>query len=324
MNAIAISLQSVSLTAALLLLSAPPPVSAQPGNNSRSTRTGELPEAPAPAFAPLYAQAQGAPAAQTSAQSDGQGSQGPGQQPAKETRQEKAKQEVKEEEHQRVEGIVPTFNVTYHHDAVPLSPAQKAQLSLRSAIDPFAFASAFLEAGYHEAANDLTGFPWGAKGYFERSGAGYLDTLDTDLLSTCVLPIIFRQDPRYFRMGPAQSVTHRVFYSLATTFVAKSDRNGKWGPNYGNLLGAVGAGALSHVYYPSSNNSFGLLVSTAMIQIAGGTGGTIFNEFWPDISRKIRHRDPTHGLDARMRAQEKAKKKARWATDRKEPPTNPK
>jgi hypothetical protein len=226
---------------------------------------------------------------------------------SQQSQHEKAEQQVREQEKQRVEGVVPIFNVTYHHDAVPLTPGQKMNLSLHSAVDPFAFASAFVESGYHEAANDLSGFPWGAKGYFERTGAAYLDTFDGDILSTGVVPIIFRQDPRYFRMGPGYTIKHRVFYSLATNFVAKNDYNGKWGPNYGNILGNMAAGALSNLYYPNSNAGFGLTVSTTAIQIGEGAGGSIFNEFWPDISRKFLHKDPTHGLDTQAQTGGKTK-----------------
>ncbi len=210
-----------------------------------------------------------------------------------------------------MEGVVPTFNVTYHHDAAPLSQGQKMNLSLHSALDPFAFASAFLEAGYHEADNDLTGFPWGPSGYFERSGVAYLDTFDGTILSTGVVPIIFHQDPRYFRLGYGP-VRHRMLYALSTSFIAKHDYTGRWEPNYGNLLGNLAAGGLSNLYYPSSNNSFGLTISTFVIQIAEGEGGTVFNEFWPDLSRKFLHKDPTHGLDAQAAAEyavEKQRKK---------------
>jgi hypothetical protein len=230
-------------------------------------------------------------------------------QATQETQQQKAQDEVKEQEKQRVEGIVPTFNVTYHHDAVPLSPGQKMQLSLRSAVDPFSFASAFLEAGYHEADNDLKEFPWGPEGYFERSGVAYLDTFDGDILSTGVVPVIFHQDPRYFRLGVGP-VGHRVLYSLSTNFIAKSDRSGRWEPNYGNLLGNFAAGELSNLYYPKGNSGFGLAATNTVIQIAEGAGGSIFNEFWPDLSRRFLHKDPTHGLDGEAQAAYKAAQQA--------------
>jgi hypothetical protein len=230
-------------------------------------------------------------------------SQSSSQQPCgQKTRQQEAAEEVKEQEKQRVEGVVPTFNVTYRHDAVPLSAGQKMELSVRSAIDPFAFASAFITAGYHEAANDLAGFDWGAKGYFERTGIAYLDTFNSDILSTGVVPVIFRQDPRYFRLGYG-SMKHRILYSLATNFIAKNDYNGKWGPNYGNVLGNFAAGEISVFYYPSGNSSFSLAAANTGVQIAEGAGGSLFNEFWPDFARHFLHKDPTHGLDAQARAQ---------------------
>ena len=43
---------------------------------------------------------------------------------------------------------------------------------------------------------------------------------------------------------------------------------------------------------------------------AEGGVGSVFDEFWPDVSRKVLHRDPTHGLDAQARAAEKARKDA--------------
>ena len=41
---------------------------------------------------------------------------------------------------------------------------------------------------------------------------------------------------------------------------------------------------------------------------AEGGAGSIFQEFWPDISRKLFHKDPTHGLDAQAGTADKAAK----------------
>jgi len=214
---------------------------------------------------------------------------------------------VKEQEKQRVEGVIPTFNVTYRHNAVSLTPGQKMNLSLHECLDPFAFASAFFEAGYHEAGDDLKGFPWGFKGYMERSGVAYLDTFDGQVLSTGILPIVFRQYPRYFRLGYGP-IKHRILYSLYSNVRARNDYNGKWAPNYGNILGNLAAGELSNVYYPAGNSSAGLALTNTGIQILEGAGGSIFNEFWPDLARRYLHKDPTHGLDAQAQAEYAAEK----------------
>jgi hypothetical protein len=212
------------------------------------------------------------------------------------SQREKAEQQLKEQERQRVLGVLPSFNVSYRSDAVSLTATQKMSLALRTSLDPVTFASAFLVAGYHEALNDL-GFGWGIKGYGQRAGAAYLDAFDGNVIGNGMLPALLHQDPRYFRLGHG-SKTHRLFYAIATNFICKHDNTGKWEPNYSNVAGNIIAGAISNLYYPGSNSGIGLTISNGMIVTAEGGFGSVFQEFWPDISRKLFHRDPTHGLDA--------------------------
>jgi hypothetical protein len=212
-------------------------------------------------------------------------------------------QEVHEQEHQRVLGIAPNFNLTYRHDAVPLTAVQKIDVAFHSSVDPFTFAAAFLVAGYHEALDEDTGFGWGAKGYFKRAGAAYLDTADGDMIGNGFLPALFHQDPRYFRLGQG-TIKHRILYSVATNFICKGD-NGHWQPNISNVGGNIIAGALSNLYYPSQNSGWGQTISNGMIVTTEGAFGSLFDEFWPDISRRVLHKDPIHGLDALQAAQNK-------------------
>jgi hypothetical protein len=126
------------------------------------------------------------------------------------------------------------------------------------------------------------------------------------------LPALLHQDPRYFRLGHGP-VRHRILYSLATSFICKHDNTGKWEPNYSNVLGNIASGAISNLYYPASNTGVGLTISNGLIVTAEGGAGSIFQEFWPDLSRKWFHRDPTHGLDAQARAKDQAAKEAKQA-----------
>ncbi len=223
------------------------------------------------------------------------------------TKQQKQQQEVNEQEHQRVLGIAPNFNLTYRHDAVSLTAAQKIDLAFHTSVDPFTFAAAFFVAGYHEALDEDTGFGWGAEGYFKRSGAAYLDSVDGAMIGNGFLPALLHQDPRYFRMGPGHSTMHRILYAAATNFVCKGD-NGRWQPNISNVGGNIIAGALSNLYYPSQNSGWGQTIGNGMIVTTEGGFGSLFDEFWPDISRKVLHKDPTRGLDAQQAAAENSKK----------------
>jgi hypothetical protein len=319
-------LLSATLAAGVGLVALPCTVFAlEPGSGPATA--AELPDAPQAQIeiAAAEPQAQQVPAAerqptpppvpaaapsQTGGTQGSSSSQPAAQQPvAEKSQHEKAEEQIKEQEKQRLVGVLPQFNISYRADAVSMTAGQKMKLALRSTTDPMAFGVAFVVAGYHEAMHDDIGFPWGIKGYGERSGAAYLDAFDGNMLGNGILPSILHQDPRYFRLGHG-TFTHRLLYSLATNVICKHDNSHKWEPNYSNIGGNIIGGAISNLYYPPTNSGISQTFSNGLIVTAEGGFGSIFDEFWPDISRKLLHKDPTHGLDAQMRAADKAKKEA--------------
>jgi hypothetical protein len=265
------------------------------GQTEKTGAAQALPEAPAPVLMAMATEDGQNPVPQSgSSSSSSASSAGPSQ-------REKAAAQLKEQEHQRVLGIVPAFNISYRSDAVSLTRMQKMSLALHSSLDPVTFAGAFLVAGYHELKDDNTGFGWGAEGYGKRAGAAYLDSINGTMIGNGILPSLLHQDPRYFRLGHG-TFTHRLLYSLATNVVCKHDNTGKWEPNYSNVLGNIASGGISNLYYPSSDSGIGQTFTNGFIVTAEGGFGSIFQEFWPDFSRKFLHKDPTHGLDAQVRA----------------------
>jgi hypothetical protein len=317
----------LALLAVSARLPAQQPASALPSATEQFPESPPFPESPQPQFTvaaaeppsqPPSADSKPAqnPAAQGSSSSQAASAQPPA---AAKSPHDLAEEQIKEQEKQRVVGILPAFNVSYRSDAASLTAGQKMRLAFRSSIDPVSFATAFLVAGYHEGMHDDIGFPWGVKGYGERSGAAYLDSFDGTMIGNGILPSILHQDPRYFRLGHG-TTTHRLLYALATIVVCKHDNTGKWEPNYSNVLGNLAAGGISNLYYPPSDSGIGQTFSNGLIVTAEGGFGSIFQEFWPDISRKYFHRDPTHGLDAQLRADsqaEQAKKQAQKSESQK-------
>ena len=77
------------------------------------------------------------------------------------------------------------------------------------------------------------------------------------------------------------------------------------------MAGNIVSGAISNLYYPASNSGIGQTFGNGMLVTAEGTIAAVFDEFWPDVSRKFLHRDPTHGIDAQLRAQDEAEKQAK-------------
>ncbi len=161
----------------------------------------------------------------------------------------------------------------------------------KSAVDPFQFAASGLVAGWHQADNDFPGYGQGAQGYSKRFGAAYADQFDGLLWGNAILPTLLHEDPRYFRKGKG-GFKKRFFYAVSTVVVTKND-NGTRGPNYANVLGNIVSGGISNAYYPAADRGFGLTFQNAFTVTAEGVIGSIFIEFWPDISRHLPHRHRT-------------------------------
>jgi hypothetical protein len=193
---------------------------------------------------------------------------------------------LRQEEHQRILGVMPNFNTVEASAGVPsLSPSQKFHLMFKSSVDPFVFLADGFVAGLSQARDTNPGFGQGAEGYFKRFGASYLDTADGNLWGNAILPIVFKEDPRYLRLGSGTFI-HRFLYSAGTTIWCRRD-NGSWGPNYANVLGNFISGGISNAYYPASDRGFGQTVDGALTVTAEGVVGAEFVEFWPDISRHL-------------------------------------
>jgi hypothetical protein len=247
------------------------PTTPQTQTASASPSTS-VPDAPVPA-----AQVDIAPGETPSGQQDAT--------PRPLTQQEKAEQQLRQQEKQRIAGVVPNFNVSYNADAAPLSRKQKLHLAFRTATDPVSFGVAAFDAGLSQAEGDFPGYGGGAQGYAKRFGASYADNFDGTMLGNAIFPILLKQDPRYFRRGEG-SFTSRFLYSISTTVWCKND-NGSHGPNYSNILGNLAAGGISNLYYPASDRGAGLTLERGFTVTAYGAFGGIFNEFWPDIAKKI-------------------------------------
>jgi hypothetical protein len=203
---------------------------------------------------------------------------------------------LKEEEHQRMLGVVPMFGTTNYRNAPPLTPGQKFHLMAKTAIDPFTWIAAGAQAGISQAENEFGGYGQGAAGYGKRYGATYVDSFDSNFFSNFFYPVLFKQDPRYFRQGEG-TVKSRMGSAFKQEFVARKDSGG-YAFHFSNVLGAFTAGGISNAYYPKEDRGFGLTMSRSSIALGYGCLGNIIVEFWPDIDRKFFHKHSKQGQPA--------------------------
>ncbi|MBZ5502126.1 MAG: carboxypeptidase-like regulatory domain-containing protein [Acidobacteriia bacterium] len=188
-----------------------------------------------------------------------------------------AEEQIKEQEKQRVLRIVPNFYVSYLPHAVPLTPKQKFQLAWKTTLDPVTFGVTGAIAGMEQAQDSFSGYEQGARGYGKRYGASYADLVTSTFIGGAILPSVLKQDPRYFYKGSG-SKRSRILYALGNAVICKGD-NGRWQPNYSNILGNLAAGGISNLYYPANDRGAGLTLESGLIGIGATATTNLLQEF---------------------------------------------
>lgn len=168
---------------------------------------------------------------------------------------ELAEIQVKEQEKQRIFGLFPNFYVSYSSHTVPLTSKQKFRLAWKTTIDPMTFVGVGFLAAFEQAGNAYEGYGQGWDGYAKRFGASYADAITGTFIGSAILPSVLKQDPRYLYKGTG-STGSRFLYAIGSPFFCKGD-NQRWQPNYSNVIGSFASGAISTLYYPSSEGGKG-------------------------------------------------------------------
>lgn len=167
-----------------------------------------------------------------------------------------------------------------------LSVKDKFVLQAQDAVDPVTFLTAGYNAGISQAQNNDPQFHQGSAGYARRFGAAYADQASSKLFAGFVFPIIFSEDPRYYRMAHG-SGKKRLGHAVSHLFLAYRD-NGQRQLNYSLWLGTVSAFSLSNVYHPGNKRGFSPTAEGVGISFANDVGWDVLREFWPEMSRKFK------------------------------------
>lgn len=162
----------------------------------------------------------------------------------------------------------------------------KFLLFLGDSLDPVTFMTAGFNAGIDQAENDDPQFGQGWGGYGKRFSADYADQASGYFFGQFLYPAIFREDPRYYRLGHG-SAGHRLYHAVAHIAVAHSDKGGEM-PNYANWFATVSAASLSNLYHPGNRRGFSPTAETVGWSFANQAGFLVLREFWPEIAKKFK------------------------------------
>jgi hypothetical protein len=193
--------------------------------------------------------------------------------------------------HQRsnhIFSVVPnylTVNKEQNQEIAPLSAGEKFKLNALNAFDPGSFLVAGITAGVQQAEGTYPEWGQGAAGYGRRFAGAFADQTIESFATSAVFPSLFRQDPRYFRLGQG-SFLHRAGYAFSRIVVTRTDAGGS-AFNISEVLGASSAAAIGVAYHPAADRTAGGAAQILGTDIAIDSMFNVFREFWPDIQHKL-------------------------------------
>jgi len=172
------------------------------------------------------------------------------------------------------------------HKLCSLSAWEKFNLFFKNTVEPVTFVASAFNAGLDQAENNDPSFGQCMAGYSQRFGAALLDNASEDFFHTFAFPVIFRQDPRYYRKSEG-STSSRLSHALTHVFMARSD-SGKRMFNFSEWLGTTASTALANTYHPGNRRGFGPAAESIGISIGTDAGFDALREFWPEIVHALR------------------------------------
>jgi hypothetical protein len=167
-----------------------------------------------------------------------------------------------------------------------LNAADKFHMFVESSADPINYMGAAWDAASAQLTHDDPSFGQGAAGYGKRFAAATADNATSDFFGIYLYPALFRQDPRYYRLGREYSHPARLGHALAHRFATRAD-SGRRMPNYSEWFGTVSSETLSNLYHPGNARGFAPTASRVGFSIANDVGWDVLREYFPEIARKF-------------------------------------
>jgi hypothetical protein len=190
----------------------------------------------------------------------------------------------------RIFEVLPNYGTVESAKELPaLRPGQKFRLATASVFDWAAYPFNGTLAAIAQAKNDPKewGQGWGA--YGKRFGESFADNSIGTYMTTAVFPSLLREDPRYYQLGKG-GFGHRAYHAINRLFVTRTD-SGYDRFNYSESIGNAVAAAISNAYHVPGDRTASRNASTFGFLILYDGLSNELKEFWPDIRRKVFHKN---------------------------------
>ena len=190
----------------------------------------------------------------------------------------------------RIFDVLPNYGTVENaKELPPLTRGQKFRLATAGVFDWGAYPFNGILSGIAQAKNDPKewGQGWGA--YGKRYGASFADNSIGTYMTTAIFPTLLREDPRYYQMGQGR-FAHRAYHAINRLFITRTD-SGHDRFNFSESIGNATAAAISNVYHVPEDRTASRNATTFAFLILYDGMNNELKEFWPDIRRKVFHKN---------------------------------
>ncbi len=166
----------------------------------------------------------------------------------------------------------------------PITGRERAKWFLQSTIGAQSLAGGLFSAGFGTAIDSPKEYGSHWEGYGKRYGMR-LTGVSTGNAMEAGIGALWGEDPRYFR-APGRPFGDRLQNVMKMTFVARR-QSGNFIPAYARYIGISGNNVLSNTWRADSEADTRHAAVRTVLGFAGRMGSNAFQEFWPDLRRRI-------------------------------------
>jgi hypothetical protein len=187
------------------------------------------------------------------------------------------------QEDKRILGVLPNYRTAEMPKVyTPIPVSYKMKIAVKDSFDYPLMGVAAIYASFYQLFDSHPQFGQGIQGYAKRLGTSYTDQIVGNMLAEGVLPSLFHEDPRYFRMNEGKP-SKRLLYAISRIVITRTDSGGK-SFNFAEVMGNGIAAGVGLSYY-SDNRHIGDYLQNWGTQLGTDALSQVLKEFWPDVKR---------------------------------------
>jgi len=181
-------------------------------------------------------------------------------------------------------GVTIGAGSTSRTELAPLTFRERLRIYERSFARPESMLGPLFGAAVGQARNNPPEWGQGSEGFGRRLASGYGRAVIAKTIGLGISSLD-GEDTRYVPSHET-GIWRRGWYATTQTFVSRRPKGG-YMPAYSRFAGVYGAAFIANYWEPPSQADAAHALQRGSTALASSVGWHIFEEFWPDIRKKV-------------------------------------